>query len=280
MSDTSNATSACCERVAQRMFPGLALGIAVLFSPTIATAEQATTLKLVTGDHYAPFSDQNLPEGGLATHLVTYLFEQMKQPVNVDVLSWTEGYQAALNGDYAGTFPYIQSQERLAGFLFSEPLFTVSSFAYVDQSSTINARRPEDLAGLTLCLPEGFAHGFVLNELVQSGAITRITPPDLPSCFAMLQSGEADFVKINRYVARELLRNAGVPHSAIRALSFPVETLSMHFIAPRNQAGSAALIATLNQALAELQRDNEYARFIDDYLSIIYPRQIPSSSVP
>lgn len=280
MSVTSNATPACCIRVAQTMLPGLALGIAVLFLPAIATAEQTATLQLVTGDHYAPFSDQDLPEGGLATHLVTYLFEQMEQPVNVDVLSWADGYQATLNGDYAGTFPYIQSQERLADFLFSEPLFTVSSFAYVDESSTINARRPEDLAGLTLCLPEGFAHGLALDELVQSGAITRITPPDLPSCFAMLQSGEADFVKINRYVARELLRNAGVSHSSIRALPFPVETLSMHFIAPRNQSGSDALITKINRALADLQRDNAYARFIDDYLSIIYPRQMPSSSAP
>lgn len=280
MSDTRNATPTRCERIAQPVFPGLALGLAVLLSPAMVTAEQTDTLKLVTGDHYAPFSDQSLPGGGLATHLVTYLFEQMEQPVEVEVVSWAEGYQATLEGDYAGTFPYIQSEQRLADFLFSEPLFTVSSFAYVDQSSTINARSPEDLAGLTLCLPDGFAHGPALEDLVQNGAITRITPPDMPSCFAMLKSGEADFVKINRYVARELLRNAGVPHSSVRALPFPVETLSMHFIAPRNQSGSDALIARVNRALAELQRDNEYARFIDDYLTMIYPRQMPSSSAP
>lgn len=280
MSDTKNATPTRCERVAHPVFPGLALGLAVLLAPAMVTAEQTATLQLVTGDNYAPFSDQSLPQGGLATHLVTYLFAQMQQPVEVEVVSWAEGYQATLDGDYAGTFPYIQSEERQADFLFSEPLFTVSSFAYVDQSSTINARRPEDLAGLTLCLPEGFSHGPALDDLVQSGAITRVTPPDMPSCFAMLQSGEADFVKINRYVARELLRNAGVPHSSIRALPFPVETLSMHFIAPRNQSGSDALIARVNRALAELQRDNEYARFIDDYLTIIYPRQMPSSSEP
>lgn len=280
MSDTTNATPTCSERAAHPIFPGLALGLAVLLSPAIVTAEQTATLQLVTGDNYAPFSDQSLPEGGLATHLVTYLFEQMQQPVEVEVVSWAEGYQATLDGDYAGTFPYIQSEERQADFLFSEPLFTVSSFAYVDQSSTINARRPEDLAGLTLCLPEGYAHGPALEDLVQNGAITRITPPDMPSCFAMLKSGEADLVKINRYVARELLRNAGVPHSSVRALPFPVETLSMHFIAPRNQSGSDALISRVNRALAELQRDNEYARFIDDYLTMIYPRQMPSSSAP
>ncbi|HET8904835.1 MAG TPA: transporter substrate-binding domain-containing protein, partial [Saccharospirillum sp.] len=206
MSDTKNATPTRCERVAHPVFPGLALGLAVLLAPAMVTAEQTATLQLVTGDNYAPFSDQSLPQGGLATHLVTYLFAQMQQPVEVEVVSWAEGYQATLDGDYAGTFPYIQSEERQADFLFSEPLFTVSSFAYVDQSSTINARRPEDLAGLTLCLPVGFSHGPALDDLVQSGAITRVTPPDMPSCFAMLQSGEADFVKINRYVARELLR--------------------------------------------------------------------------
>lgn len=268
------------ERVPCPASLGLTMSLMVCLSPLSVMAESAPTVKLVTGDHYAPFSDQNLPKGGLATHLINFLFEQVNQPVEIDVTGWAAGYQATLDGDYAGTFPYIESQQRLAEFLFSDPLFTVSSFAYVDQSSTINASSPEDLAGLTLCLPEGFAHGPALDDLVQSGAIIRITPPDMPSCFAMLQSGEADFVKINRYVARELLRNAGVPHSAIRALPFPVETLSMHFIAPRNQTGAEALIATVNQALADLQRDNKYSRLVDDYLTIIYPRQMPSSAAP
>lgn len=260
------------ERMPCPASPGVVIGLLLWFSPAPVLAESAHALRLVTGDDYAPFSDQSLPEGGLATHLVTSLFEQVEQPVEIDVTGWAAGYQAALDGDYAGTFPYIKSQQRLADFLFSDPLFTVSSFAYVDQSSAINASSPEDLAGLTLCLPEGYAHGLVLDKLVQNGAIIRVTPPDMPSCFAMLQSGEADFVKINRYVARELMRNAGVQHSAIRALPFPVETLSMHFIAPRNQAGAEALIATVNQTLADLQRDNEYSRLVDDYLTIIYPR--------
>ncbi|MEP4546032.1 MAG: transporter substrate-binding domain-containing protein [Saccharospirillum sp.] len=280
MSDNRKPSANACPKCQPRSALGLALCILLGFAPAAVWAESAPTLRLVTGDNYAPFSDQNLPWGGLATHLVRYLFEQIDQAVEIDVTGWSTGYQAALDGDYAGTFPYIESQQRLNDYLYSGPLFTVSSYAYVDQSSTINASSPEDLAGLSLCLPEGFAHGPALNPLVESGSITRITPSDMPSCFAMLQSGEADFVKINRYVARELLRNAGVPHSAIRALPFPVETVSMHFIAPRNQNGSPALIARVNQALADLQQDNEYARFVDDYLTIIYPRQMPSSSAP
>jgi polar amino acid transport system substrate-binding protein len=201
-----------------------------------------------------------------------HLFEQLDQPVQIEVAGWAEGYQATLAGDYAGTFPYIASSDREAEYLFSDPLFTVSSFAYVDESSTISASSPQDLAGLTLCLPEGFAHGPALDSLVQNGDITRVTPKDMPGCFAMLQSGEADFVKINRYVARELLRNAGIGHSAIRALPFPVETLSMHFIAPRTSPTSGDLVNQLNRALASLQRNNEYARLVDDYLSLIYPR--------
>ena len=139
---------------------GLAIGILLGLSPAAVWAESTPTIRLVTGDNYAPFSDQSLPEGGLATHLVRYLFEQMDQPVEIDITGWPAGYQAALDGAYAGTFPYIESEQRLEHYLFSDPLFTVSSFAYVDQSSTINASSPEDLAGLTLCLPEGFAHGF------------------------------------------------------------------------------------------------------------------------
>jgi polar amino acid transport system substrate-binding protein len=243
-------------------------------------AELPSPVRLVTGDDYAPFSDQNLPDGGLATHLVVYLFEQMDLPVRVDVTGWAEGYQAAHSGEFAGTFPYIQSTERQADFLYSDPMFSVSSFAYVDQSSSVRASSPEDLAGLTLCLPEGFAHGHALEGLVQSGAIKRVTPTDMPSCFAMLQTGEADFVKINRYVARELLRNAGVPHSAIRALPFSVETLSMHFIAPRSQAGSQVLIDQINHELVRMHQNGEFTPFIDDYLSIIYPRQDPSKEAP
>lgn len=91
---------------------------------------QAAPLALTSGNDYAPFADQDLPGGGLATRVVRAVFERLGEPIRIDWLPWKRGYALTLEGRYAATFPYIHSPEREALFHYSEPIFVGKSYLY------------------------------------------------------------------------------------------------------------------------------------------------------
>lgn len=233
-------------------------------------ADGPAPLPLVTGYDYAPFSDDDLPDGGLATRVVQAVFDILEQPVEIEFLHWTWGYEATLKGQYAGTFPYIRSPEREAAFHYSEPLFEVGSYLYVHRNTQITARETEDLSGLTLCLPVGYAPGPVIGRMIDEGRVERVAPINMANCFKQLLAGEVSFVKINRYVARDILRNAGVTLAEVRALPFKVEDLTMHFIVPKSRPGAEALLERFNRALKQLKDSGRFEAMVDDYFDDLY----------
>ena len=248
----------------------LATGLALGLMGSASYAEDPAPMPLVTGYDYAPFSDDDLPHGGLATQIVKAVFDLLEQPIEVDFLHWTWGYEATRKGQYAGTFPYIHSKERAEEFLYSEPLFEVGSYLYVHRNTQITAREPEDLAGLTLCLPVGYAPGPVIGQMIEEGRIDRVSPANMSNCFKQLLAGEVSFVKINRYVARDILRNAGVTLAEVRALPFKVENLTMHFIVPRTRPDAEALVERFDQGLAQLRESGRFKQLVDSFFDELY----------
>jgi len=248
----------------------LATGLVMGLTGSAAYAEDTAALPLVTGYDYAPFSDDDLPYGGLSTHVVRAVFDLLDQPIEVDFLHWTWGYEATRKGQYAGTFPYIYSAERAEHFLYSDPLFEVGSYLYVHRNTQIIAREPEDLAGLTLCLPVGYAPGPLIGQMVEEGRIERVSPINMGNCFKRLLAGEVSFVKINRYVARDILRNTGVTLAEVRALPFKVEDLTMHFIVPKSRPDAEALLERFDRALGKLRDSGRFETMVDDYFDEVY----------
>ncbi|GGX43456.1 substrate-binding periplasmic protein [Saccharospirillum salsuginis] len=256
----------------------LVTGLALGSMGVAAYAEDSAPLPLVTGYDYAPFSDDDLPHGGLATLVVTAVFDLLEEPIEVDFLHWTRGYEAAREGQYAGTFPYIHSLERAEHFLYSEPLFEVGSYLYVHRNTQITAREPKDLTGLTLCLPVGYAPGPLIGQMVEEGRIDRVSPINMGNCFKRLLEGEVSFVKINRYVARDILRNAGVSLSEVRALPFKVENLTMHFIVPKSRPDAEALVERFDRALGQLRDSGRFEEIVDAYFDELY--SVPEPEEP
>jgi hypothetical protein len=58
--------------MASRLF-----AITLLLLSVFAIPVHATELTLVTGDQYAPFTDQRLPHGGMISEMVKVIFQKM-----------------------------------------------------------------------------------------------------------------------------------------------------------------------------------------------------------
>ena len=86
----------------------------------------AAPVQLVTGDDYAPFTDRELPQGGMLTELVQQALLQAGHQPKLSWLPWKRGYQATLRGQFDVTFPYLKTAEREADYLFSAPLYEIT----------------------------------------------------------------------------------------------------------------------------------------------------------
>ena len=88
-------------------------GMAIALGTALgAVSVQAEELAIATGNDYAPFTDEELPEGGLATEVVVEAFAAVDHEVDIDFRPWARGYHDTGQGVFAGTFPYVHSDER------------------------------------------------------------------------------------------------------------------------------------------------------------------------
>ena len=159
---------------------------------------QAQTVSMVTGNNYHPYSDERLEGGGLATIYVRTVLEAMGVTPEIEFMGWEEGFQAALVGQYAGTFPYIYSEERDALFHYSDPIFSVRPYVFTSARQFGGVGELESLTGATLCVPNGWGVDSNLQGMVDRGEINLLTGTNVVGCFQALFNAQVHAVSIDR----------------------------------------------------------------------------------
>ena len=99
----------------RRTLLALALLSALMLSVTAGAARATvieSTLDLVTGNDFAPFTGEDLPQGGMLTELVLRSFKAMGLGYDVRFVPWKRGYDGVVAGKFLGTFPYVRTPER------------------------------------------------------------------------------------------------------------------------------------------------------------------------
>lgn len=242
-----------------------------LATAVTAEAEKPSNepLTLVTGPHYPPFAADYLPYKGLAPFLVTQILEGGERTVTVDMRPWKRAYRETLKGQYDAILPYVESPSRHQDYLFSAPIFTVKSFAYVMADSTLNADSLEGLKGRTYCNPIGFTDEDELEKMRSNGNLTRITSINLKSCFHMLEVGRVDFVKINDHVANYVIAASDLSDEAIKPLAFVVEEASLHLMVPKTRDGAEALISEFNRRFKAMDQRGRIEALKEAYLKAL-----------
>jgi polar amino acid transport system substrate-binding protein len=248
--------------MASRLF-----AITLLLLAVFAIPVHATELTLVTGDQYAPFTDQRLPHGGMISEMVKVIFHKMGYAVHIDFKPWKRGYMEARESLYLGTFPYAKTDERLQEFLYSEPLHVVHEVFYVRRDATIRYAQDEDLTGLTVCRPLGYLLRDI-QPLLDAKIITVQQPSQLENCFRMLELKRVDLVLINETVGKEVVSSiyGASGHNAFKILEKPLTELSLHFIISKQNPAGALYIQAFNKALEELKRDGTLDAIISKHL--------------
>lgn len=102
-----------------------------LFS-LLSVTSRSEALSLVTGNNYLPYSDEELPKGGLATKVVL----QILRHADIDhdepeFRPWVRGLTETESKNYDATFPYARTSEREEVLLYSEPFLSVTNTFFV-----------------------------------------------------------------------------------------------------------------------------------------------------
>jgi len=237
----------------------IALGLA------LAACSAYATVSLTTGPDYAPFTDHNVADGGIAVRLVRATFARINESVALDWLPWKRGYSLTLAGHYQATFPYAKSAERERDFIFSDPLMTMQTYLYMRHGDHLDYDTPSSFSGRVICVPQGFYSQLQTNlrDLTARGEVRVEQAPDMPSCVRMLLAGRVDaFTAFDKLIQHVLLQTGGaerVEHS-VKAVS----ATDLMLIAPRNNPDSIILIQRFNAALQALKADGSYKRLFPD----------------
>lgn len=220
--------------------------------------EDRGTVRLVTGDAYPPYAGRDLPRGGMATDIVTRVFERAGYRVELTRAAWSEGYAATVAGELAGTFPYMAGEARVDDFdgFVSEPLTAVLVRLFTRAADNFRYTGDADLDGMVACRPRGyFTHD--LAPLVDAGVIDLLRTPGVADCFERLAEGRVDFVAVNRFTAAAAIEAADLDPRDFRMARRPFHRDRLHLlISPRTER-PRELLSDFNEALAEMAMRGE-----------------------
>ncbi|MFD2261667.1 substrate-binding periplasmic protein [Lacibacterium aquatile] len=239
------------------------LFFAVLLAPAFVSAEE---LQLVTGNEYEPYTDQKLPEGGLATEIVRAAFAKEGHTVKVEFAPWKRGAELAAKGEVAATFPYVISEERQKTYNYSEPMLFLQQILKANPASGITSADPASLKGKRICLPLGYSTVKTVQPLVDSKEIIRSELPDMKSCMQHVASGRSDFLIIDKISGAIAMSAAQQTEASFK--SFPVEnaTNTLHLIVGKERADGAKVLAAFNAGFAKLKSGGELAAIIKKHV--------------
>lgn len=236
------------------------------------------TLKLVTGELYAPFTGSELQDGGVLTALVTRAFARNSISSEVAFRPWTRGYEDSLRLEYAATFPYIATPDREAAFLFSDPLYLLKLRFYVQPESPFHLGSPEELANAVFCLPADYEFAGWTSDRREE--ITFVRPRSMAQCYKMMARGRVDVLISNPANVAYLASQTGhdVKKLILRELPFQLADKTLHLIVPAHHPDALELLDRFNNGLQQLHSSGESARLFADHPD--YPFGLTTSAGP
>ena len=240
-------------------------------------------IELVTGTDFAPFTSEDLPDGGMITRVVREAFSlsDLENEVRIDFINdWGSHLETLLpQVKYTYAFPWYRPDcddpARLSptmrvrcDLVWSEPLFSVVIGFYAPATLQDPPQDFAQMQGKRLCRPTGyFTFDLEENGLVPGETIELLQPTSVVDCFEALERGRVDFVTINRFTAEKAIAEAGLTD-----LVAPIETLvstqDLHLVAHRRNGDAVRFMAAFNEGLKRLKESGRFSRISSVYFRL------------
>jgi polar amino acid transport system substrate-binding protein len=242
-------------------------------APAPAAAPPTRALRVVTASGYAPFTDADLPGGGLFTQLVLRAFElgNPDQEVNFFFVNdWNAQLDSLLpSGAVDMAFPWFKpdcdrvevlsppNAYRCTEFNHSDPFYDALVGYYTLAGSPYEgATAYTDLLGARLCRPDAWFTFDMEAEGLVAPAITLTQPTQL-ECWELLEQGEVDVVTYDALPAEDDARSLNMMGRVV-SLDALTTTATLHVFVAKDNAEANAALPALNAGLEELRLTGEW----------------------
>ncbi|MGB1010985.1 MAG: LysM peptidoglycan-binding domain-containing protein [Thiolinea sp.] len=244
-------------------------------SASTGLVQSRRRVDLLTAGDYAPFTDPDLPGGGLVTEL---LESAMKTSDITYRLNWINDWSAHLDPllsekKYDIGFPWLnpgcpESDSPRCNFLFSKPVFELLIVLFTRAEQPLKFVEDGDILGKTLCRPTGyFTHDLDNNgrNWLKEGKITLEQPKNVKDCFELLVEGKVDAVAINDFTGREFIAKLGIKDKVV-PLERELSIEGLHALVHKTHPRATILINRINRGLEKLHVSGQYDEIMDRHL--------------
>lgn len=235
-----------------RLAPTFLLSIMTLGWACIGAAE---TLRLV-GDPWPPFTDASLPQGGLATDLVSQALRRAGYATEAVQVPWARGLKGLQAGDYDVVIAAWKDAERARYGLFSAPYLTSRIRFYQRREGGIVFRRLEDLRAYGIAVVRGYAYQ---SEFDRDASLHKVPVVDFAMAVRMLVAGRVELVledeRVARYHLSRELRSLG---DQVEALPTPLSENDLHILVRSSHPEAKRIVERFDEALRQMRADGSY----------------------
>lgn len=244
----------------------------------VVTKAVAKPASFVTASGYAPFTDEDLPGGGMMTQMVARAMEIGNPDQDfriVFVNDWGSHLTELLpSGAFDMTFPWFlpdcskvdilskPNADRCNLFDASDAFYEAGvSYYTMKDSPYAAATEYSNLAGATLCRPDGWFTFDLEGEGLVEPNITLVFGKSEEACWERMQAGEVDVVTYDTLPAEEDYRNLGIVDQ-ITELEPLASTVTLHVFTPKDNPNGRAYLDIVNAGLEELRLSGEWFQIV------------------
>lgn len=238
---------------------------------------QPSTLYVITGDNWPPYTSTNWPHNGMATAIIQAAFDasDISANVEIDIIDdWNAQVKSLVKKDrYQMTFPWAmpdmdfwQTCDRLpepmqirCEYSKSEPIANTTQAFFVEVGrADLTDTSLEDVKKRRICRPKGFS----TFDMVEAGfSIEHLVVGNSPQdCFQQLLEGNADYVALNRFVGDAVAQEMGISDN-VKMSEFSL-TGTLHMLAYATNTETNKYLDEFNVGLDRIIENGTYGQII------------------
>ena len=238
-------------------------------------------IRFVVGSDWAPFTHENLEQGGMATEIANVAMARAdgNPDYKIDFIKDWGAHLQPLISDHAYDFSLVwfrpncdvieklseDSKFRCNNLKWSDPVFE-QLFGYYTRAGEPALTTYKDLYGKTVCRPTGYSTFMMEEKDLVEPFISLGRPNVVADCFRGLVDGTYDAVALATDTAEGAITEIGA--NAQVFYNEPLsQVLTMHAVISYNHPHADAYLGTLNSGLKKIKTNGEWFTIVQRHLS-------------
>lgn len=219
----------------------------------------ADTLRLV-GDHWPPFTDGTLVNGGLATDLVSTALARAGYPSAFEQVPWARALQGIQNGRYDVLVNAWFHEDRQKIGQFSAPYLQNRLRFIRRKDSPVEYDTLGQLTGYAIAYVPGYAY---TPEFDNSTQLNKVPVHNFAMAVRMLVAGRVSLTLEDEYVARyRLSRESARVRNAVELMPKALSENQLHILVSLQNPDHAKIVSDFDREITAMKADGSFERLL------------------